>query len=256
MGYLARNFDKRMDPRLLVPGARSVLSFIVPYAPRREEQQESSAGRIASFAWLRDYHLTLKERLYAVLGKLRETYGPIAGRPFVDSAPLLDRYWAVRAGLGWIGKNTLLVTREWGSYVFIGSLVIDAEVEGTSQQVKDYCGRCSRCIEACPTGALLSPRHIDARKCISYLTIEKKEELSESEESSLGAWAFGCDECLNACPWNMRIRTNVNRLTEGYINHEVLEDFVRSGRSLPSETCLGRANPNRLRHLLGKRRDK
>lgn len=253
MAYLARNFDKRMDPRLLVPGARSVISFIVPYAPRREETpQGQKAGRIASFAWLRDYHVTIKERLYVVLNSLRDAFGPIQGRPFVDSAPLLDRYWAARAGLGWIGKNTLLVTKEWGSYVFIGSLVIDAEVEKTAQPVKDYCGRCNQCIKACPTGALLGPRLIDARKCISYLTIEKKEELSEKEEASLGAWAFGCDECLNACPWNRRIKTDATRLSEGYISREVLYEFTYRGRSLPNETCLGRANPARLRRLLGK----
>lgn len=252
MGYLARNFDKRMDPRLLFPGARSVVSCLAPYDIQREEDNsEFKGGRVASFAWFRDYHLTIKERLYSLLGRLRAEYGEVEGRPFVDSAPLLDRYWATRAGLGWIGKNTLLVSKEWGSYVFIGTLVLNVEVETTASPIGNYCGKCRHCIDSCPTGALFAPGRMDARKCISYLTIEKKEELSKEEEKSLGEWAFGCDVCQNVCPWNVRrVKDSETLINERYVSREVLTGFSYGLRSLPKETCLRRANKDRLQRLL------
>lgn len=250
MSYLSRNIDKRMDPRLLVPGARSIVTLLVPYKQRIEEATRRN-GRVASFAWLEDYHITLKKRLYSLLNRLQNEYGGIEGRPFVDSAPLYERYWAVRAGLGWIGKNTLLVTREWGSFVFIGSLVINADVEITSRGVKNLCGTCQRCVEACPTGALIKPRYIDARLCISYLTIEKRGGLSREEVSMLDGWAFGCDTCQNVCPWNIRNENqDSGRLTEVHISHEELNNFTIHGNSLPKNTCLSRADSQKLRNLL------
>lgn len=263
MAYLARNVDKRMDPRLLVRGARSIISLLVPYKSFDASESECSGsgftmGKVASFALLRDYHVVMKERLYALLGRLRDEFGDgIAGRPFVDSAPLLDRYWAEKAGLGWLGKNSLLVTRDWGSYVFIGTLVVNVAVESASNRMRDHCGSCRRCVEACPTGALIDAHLMDARRCISYLTIEKKQELSGAEEASLGTWAFGCDVCQNVCPWNARSKRKDSsvRIEEEYVSRELLEKFVRNVDSLPEDTCLRRADPGRLKRLLGKSRD-
>ena len=231
MAYLARNVDKRMDPRLLVRGARSIISLLVPYKSFDASESECSGsgftmGKVASFALLRDYHVV-------------DEFGDgIAGRPFVDSAPLLDRYWAEKAGLGWLGKNSLLVTRDWGSYVFIGTLVVNVAVESASNRMRDHCGSCRRCVEACPTGALIDAHLMDARRCISYLTIEKKQELSGAEEASLGTWAFGCDVCQNVCPWNARSKRKDSsvRIEEEYVSRE-----------LP--------DPGRLKRLLGKSRD-
>lgn len=248
MSYLERNLEKRLDPTLLVPGARTVVSALLSYnIPLTPEMRRPP--RIARYAWLRDYHLIVKEKLFTLLDRLRETHGDINGRAFVDSAPLLDRYWAERAGLGWLGKNTLLINRKLGSFFFIGSLVIDAAVESSEERHPARCGNCQACLEACPTGALIAPGLMDATKCIAYLTIEKKGALTMEEEKSLGEWAFGCDACQEVCPWNKRAATS-NLHHEVLLTRSALADFSNGESPLPPDSPLLRANGERLRELL------
>ena len=203
MGYMERNREKRLNPQLLVPGAKSVISVILSYKPQ-SDSLSLVAPKISRYAYGRDYHLTLKEMLFELLNQLRANYGAVDGRAFVDSAPVLDRAWAEKAGLGWIGKNSMLISPKLGSYIFIGELIVNLDIEPTSRTVPNRCGTCTRCIDACPTGAIVAPRTIDARKCISYLTIEKKSALTSDERNSLNGWAFGCDACQEACPWNQK----------------------------------------------------
>jgi len=203
MGYMERNREKRLNPQLLVPGAKSVISVILSYKPQ-SDSLSLVATKISRYAYGRDYHLTLKEMLYELLNQLRANYGAVDGRAFVDSAPVQDRAWAEKAGLGWIGKNSMLISPKLGSYIFIGELIVNLDIEPTSRTIPNRCGTCTRCIDACPTGAIVAPRTIDARKCISYLTIEKKSALTSDERNSLNGWAFGCDACQEACPWNQK----------------------------------------------------
>lgn len=248
MAYLERNFDKRMDPTLLVPGARSVVSALLSYNIPLDPEMRA-APKVARYAWLRDYHFILKERLFALLAALRNQCGEVNGRVFVDSAPFLDRYWAVRAGLGWIGRNSLLISPRLGSFLFIGSLVIDLPIEPSEKTLPTRCGSCNACLTACPTGALLAPGLMDANRCIAYLTIEKKDPLTPAEEASLDGWAFGCDACQNACPWN-RKPSIASLQKEIIISRELLRNFALGNAPLPKDSPMTRANPDRLRHLL------
>ena len=250
MSYLERNFEKRFDPTLLVPGAKSIISALLSYKLEGKGVW-SSAPKVSRYAVLRDYHFILKERLYRLLELLREACGTVSGRAFVDSAPFLDRYWAMRSGLGWIGQHSLLISPRLGSFVFIGSLVVDIDIETTEHPVRNRCGNCNHCVAACPTGALLGKGLVDARKCISYLTIEKKSELTAEEGASLSGWAYGCDTCQEACPWNRH--APVTHLTnEVLISREVLNRFAEGKTPLPAESPMTRANPERLRLLLSK----
>lgn len=250
MSYLERNFEKRFDPTLLVPGAKSIVSALLSYK-QKGEGVWSAPPKVSRYAVLRDYHFILKERLFRLLELLREACGTVNGRVFVDSAPFLDRYWAMRSGLGWIGQHSLLVSPRLGSFTFIGSLVVDIALEATEQPVRNRCGNCNRCVAACPTGALLGKGLVDARKCISYLTIEKKSELTAEEEASLSGWAYGCDTCQEACPWNLRA-PETQLTNEVIISRTVLENFASGKEPLPPESPMTRANPERLRFLLSK----
>ncbi|MEL6135489.1 MAG: tRNA epoxyqueuosine(34) reductase QueG, partial [Bacteroidota bacterium] len=201
MSYMENYFDKRTDPRLLVEGAKSVISVIHNYFPQVEDQQPVDAPKISRYAWGPDYHKVLKRKLYELFRYIHELVGEeIQGRVFVDSAPVMDKAWAKRSGLGWIGKHTNLITPRRGSYFFIGEIILDLTLEADGP-IKDYCGTCTRCIDACPTDAL-QPYQIDAQKCISYLTIELREEMSTAFQESLSGWAYGCDICQEVCPWN------------------------------------------------------
>lgn len=200
MSYLENHFDKRLDPSKLVSGARSVISFLYNYYPS-EKQGEGDNYKIAKYAYGRDYHKVIKKLLLKMLSILREAFGPVEGRAFVDSAPVMERQWAAKSGLGWLGKNGLLINRELGSFFFIAELIIDTELE-YDEPVKDYCGNCTACIDACPTGALTEPGVLDASKCISYLTIELKSEIPKSFNEQYDQWIFGCDICQDVCPWN------------------------------------------------------
>ena len=202
MPWMANHFEKRLDPRLLVDGAQSVVSVLHNYYQPVEADASPETGRISRYAWGDDYHEVMKEKLYALYNWMDEAVGGISGRAFVDSAPVLDKAWAARSGLGWIGKSTMLLNRDLGSYFFVGELIIDVPLPADGP-VPDYCGSCTRCLDACPTGALDAPYQIDATRCISYLTIEHRgAELPEGMDSEVGNWIFGCDVCQDVCPWN------------------------------------------------------
>lgn len=248
MTYLERNFEKRFDPTQLVSGAQSIISTLLSYKLEGEGVW-TEIPKISRYAVFRDYHLILKERLFRLLALLQNEVASVHGRVFVDSAPFLDRYWAVKSGLGWIGKQSLLISPFLGSFTFIGSLVVDIEIETSKNAVKNRCGNCHQCIDACPTGALLGNGRMDARKCISYLTIEKKTPLTPQERNTLNGWAYGCDCCQDVCPWNKRApETRIS--DEIIITREHLDAFAKNNVPLPTNSPMNRANPERLRELL------
>lgn len=201
MQYMERYFDLRVDPRKLVPGAKSVITLLLNYSP--SYQQRPEAPKIAKYAFGKDYHFVIRDKLNELLHFINEHIGAVNGRGFVDSAPVLERSWAVRSGLGWMGKNGNVLTKHSGSFFFIATLITDLDLIADAPFSTDHCGTCTRCIDACPTGAILSPTEIDAGKCISYLTIELKDALIPSEfHSKMEGWMFGCDVCQDVCPWN------------------------------------------------------
>ena len=206
MSYMQNHFDKRLDPRLLVPGAKSVISLLLNYYPS-EKQQDNTAPKISKYAYGNDYHDVIKEKLNLLLQFIRITIGEVDGRAFVDSAPDLDRAWAKKSGLGWVGKNGNLINKNSGSFFFIAELIIDLDLEYDGA-VKDYCGSCTRCIDACPTDAIVNPYIIDGSKCISYFTIELKENIPTDVKGKFHNWAFGCDICQDVCPWNKFSKPN------------------------------------------------
>ncbi len=199
MKYMENYFDKRLDPRLLVDGAKSVVSLLLNYYP--EKKQNPDAPQISKYAYGNDYHDVIKEKCKTLVNVLREEIGEINGRCFVDSAPVMDRAWAQKSGLGWIGKNSNLITKSSGSFFFIAELILDIELEYDGP-MKDYCGTCTRCIDACPTDAIIGPHVVDGSKCISYFTIELKENIPAEYKNKLNNWTFGCDICQDVCPWN------------------------------------------------------
>ena len=200
MSYMERHFDKRLDPRLLVPGAKSVVSLLLNYHTDKK-QADLKAPKISSYAYGKDYHFVIKEKLKELMQIIHREIGEVNGRVFVDSAPVMDKAWAAKSGLGWLGKNTNLISKQVGSFFFIAELIIDLELDYDTP-VTDHCGSCTACIDACPTDALLQPYQIDGSKCISYLTIELKENIPTEFKGQMDNWAFGCDICQTVCPWN------------------------------------------------------
>lgn len=200
MRWMENHFDKRIDPRVLVPGARSVISLLLNYYTE-QPQRDPEAPKLSMYAYGEDYHTVIREKLHALVQRIRESIGDVEGRVFVDSAPVMDKAWAQRSGMGWIGKNSNLITKSQGSFFFIAELIIDLELEPDGP-VKDYCGSCTRCIDACPTDAIVEPYVVDGSKCISYFTIELKESIPVSEKGKFENWMFGCDICQQVCPWN------------------------------------------------------
>ena len=200
MGYLENHFDKRLDPTKLVPGAKSVVSLVYNYYPQ-QTHQDNSNFKIAKYAYGEDYHAVVKDKLREFMAKIENQIGAVEGRVFVDSAPVHERAWAAKGGLGWIGKNSLLLNRELGSFFFLAELIIDLELEPDGV-MKDYCGTCTACQDACPTDAIPEPYVVDGSRCISYLTIELKEETPSEFKSDMDNWVFGCDICQDVCPWN------------------------------------------------------
>jgi epoxyqueuosine reductase len=199
MAYMESHFDKRLDPTLLVPGAKSVISLIYNYYPEKKLAGENL--KIAKYAYGEDYHFVIKDKLNEFLQRIREEIGEVNGRAFVDSGPVMERSWAKKSGVGWIGKNSLLLNKSMGSFFFLAELIIDLELEYDGP-VKDYCGTCTACMDACPTDAIPQPYVIDGSKCISYFTIELKEEIPDSVKGKFDNWIFGCDICQDVCPWN------------------------------------------------------
>ena len=207
MEYMARNFDLRIDPRKLVPGAKSVITLLLNYYPA--QQQSGEVPKVAKYAWGADYHFVIREKLNQLLEFITTNIGAVDGRGFVDSAPVLERSWAVKSGLGWVGKNGNLLNRNIGSFFFIATLITDLELIADPPFTTNHCGTCTRCMDECPTQAIVSPAEIDAGKCISYLTIELKDALIPSEfHGKMEGWMFGCDICQDVCPWNRFSKPN------------------------------------------------
>ncbi len=207
MEWMERHFEKRVDPTRLIPGTRTVISVIGSYHFRENLEYDSKNGppKIAKYARGRDYHKVFKQRLKKLFESIRSIVGEVSGRVFVDSAPVMDKVWAERAGLGWIGKNSNLLNKSFGSWFLIGEILLDADFRYDSPAT-DHCGSCTRCIDACPTNAIYEPWRIDSNRCISYLTIELKEQVPDKFRRDLEGWMFGCDICQDVCPWNRNAR--------------------------------------------------
>ena len=201
MSYMANHFDKRLDPRLLVEGTKSVVSLLYNYYTE-ERPEDSNAPKISIYAYGKDYHTLIKEKLKELYLFIQEEIGEVGGRYFVDSAPVLDKAWAKKAGLGLVGKNANLITKGQGSYLFIAELLLDLELDYNNGEVKDFCGSCTKCLDACPTGAIIKPYVVDGSKCISYFTIELKDAIPVEVKGKFDDWMFGCDICQEVCPWN------------------------------------------------------
>ena len=199
MAYMENHFDKRLDPRKLVPGAKSVVSLLYNYFP--SEQQREDTYKISRYAYGEDYHHVIKGKLRHLMNFIQEEVGEVGGRAFVDSAPVMDKAWAARSGLGWIGKNANLLSREAGSFFFIAELILDLDLQA-DPPTTDHCGTCTACIDACPTQAIVQPYVVDGSRCISYFTIELKNEIPKAFQGQLDDWIFGCDVCQEVCPWN------------------------------------------------------
>ncbi len=199
MSYMENHFDKRLDPRLLVDGAKSVISLLLNYYP--SEIQNTDSYKISKYAYGEDYHFVIKDKLKDLLHFIQEEIGEVNARVFVDSAPVLDKAWAAKSGLGWVGKNSNLITKQVGSFYFIAEIILDLDLEYDTPTT-DHCGKCTACLDACPTGAIIQPYVVDGSKCISYFTIELKDNIPMEMKNTFDDWMFGCDVCQDVCPWN------------------------------------------------------
>lgn len=237
MSWMENHFDARLDPRKLMPGAKSVVSVLLNYYP--EQEQEAGTPKISKYAYGRDYHKVIRGKLKRMLEGVRAEIGEVEGRGFVDSAPVMDRAWARRSGLGWIGKHSLLLSKKEGSFFFIGELIIDLELAPDGPSL-DHCGTCTACIDSCPTQAIVAPTVVDSNKCISYLTIEYKKALPNAYQEKMEEWVYGCDVCQDVCPWNrfskpttepdFKIRDSV--ATKGWeeweeVTHELWDEIMK-----------------------------
>lgn len=200
MKYMENYFDKRLDPRVLFDGCKSVVSVLLNYFPT-ETQKDAEAPKISKYAYGEDYHFVIKRKLQELLDFIQQEVGEVEGRLFVDSAPVMDKAWAKKSGLGWIGKNSNLISRGAGSFFFIGELLLDIDLD-EDHEVADFCGTCTRCLDACPTGAIIQPYVVDGSKCISYFTIELKDAIPVAMKGQFDNNMFGCDICQDVCPWN------------------------------------------------------
>jgi epoxyqueuosine reductase len=199
MKYMENHFDKRLNPTLLVDDAKSVISLLLNYYP--SESQNTESYKVSKYAYGQDYHFVIKEKLKEFLHTIQTEIGEVSGRAFVDSAPVLDKAWAAKSGLGWIGKNSNLLTQQVGSFYFIAELVVDLDLD-YDHATTDHCGTCTACLDACPTEAIVAPYFVDGSKCISYFTIELKENIPMEMKGKMDDWMFGCDVCQDVCPWN------------------------------------------------------
>lgn len=233
MQYMENHFDLRTDPTLLVPGAKSVITLLMNYYP--EQQQAPASPKIAKYAWGKDYHDVIRAKLKTLLQKIQDEIGEVHGRGFVDSAPVLERSWAVKSGLGWLGKNGNLINKQSGSFYFIATLIVDIKLEYDDPTAKDYCGTCTLCIDHCPTDAILPDKVVDGSKCISYFTIELKDQLLPGQmKEQFNDWMFGCDVCQDVCPWN-RFSKPTNEV-EFTPLHEVLNFATADWEELTEES--------------------
>jgi epoxyqueuosine reductase len=231
MKYMENHFDKRLNPVLLVDGAKSVISLLLNYFP--SEVQNADSYKISKYAYGQDYHYVIKEKLKELLHTIQSEIGEVSGRAFVDSAPVLDKAWAAKSGLGWIGKNNNLLTKNVGSFYFIAELIVDLELE-YDHATTDHCGTCTACIDACPTEAIVAPYIVDGSKCISYFTIELKENIPQEMKGKLDDWVFGCDVCQDVCPWNRFSKVHSEPLFSP--NPEILSFSKKDWEEITEET--------------------
>ena len=231
MSYMENHFDKRLNPTMLVDDAKSVVSLLLNYFPSEIQNQDSY--KISKYAYGQDYHFVIKEKLKELLHAIQTEIGAVSGRAFVDSAPVLDKAWAAKSGLGWIGKNSNLLTQKVGSFYFIAELIIDLELDYDTATT-DHCGTCTACIDACPTEAIVAPYVVDGSKCISYFTIELKENIPQEMKGKFNDWAFGCDICQDVCPWNKFSKAHNEPLFNA--NSELLSMSKKDWQEITEET--------------------
>nr|WP_315158909.1 tRNA epoxyqueuosine(34) reductase QueG [uncultured Flavobacterium sp.] len=231
MSYMENHFDKRLDPTLLVDGAKSVISLLLNYYPSEVQNQDSY--KISKYAFGQDYHFVIKDKLKELLFSIQTEIGEVSGRAFVDSAPVLDKAWAAKSGLGWIGKNSNLITQKVGSFYFIAELIVDLELE-YDNATTDHCGTCTACLDACPTQAIVAPYVVDGSKCISYFTIELKENIPAEFKGKFDDWIFGCDVCQDVCPWNRFSKSHGEPLFNP--NPEMLQWSKKDWEEITAET--------------------
>jgi len=231
MHYMNNYFDKRLDPTKLVHGSKSVISLLLNYYP--SDFQNKDSYKISKYAYGRDYHFVIKGKLKELLSSLQDEIGDFHGRAFVDSAPVLDKAWAAKSGLGWIGKHSNLLSKQTGSFYFIAELIVDLDLEYDTP-VTDHCGSCTACIDACPTDAIVEPYKVDGSKCISYFTIELKDELPDSMKNQFDDWMFGCDVCQDVCPWNRFSKPHKEPLFNPH--PELLENDKKDWEEITRET--------------------
>ena len=234
MQYMENHFDKRLDPTLLVEGAKSVISLSYNYYPKKTQPKDTY--QIAKYAYGEDYHYVIKQKLQELLTTIQEKIGEVSGRCFVDSAPILERVWAEKAGVGWVGKNSLLLQKKQGSFFFLAELIVDLELEYNTYTQTNHCGSCTKCIDACPTEAILPNNTINGSKCISYLTIELKENIPNQFKNKMEDWIFGCDICQDVCPWNRFSKAHHQPLFEP--KEQWLEFSAKDWQEITKETFL------------------
>ena len=222
MHYMNNHFDKRLDPRKLVDGAKSVISVLLNYYPEKRLPATENDLKLSKYAYGTDYHFVLKDKLKEFVSQIQQEIGEVNGRVFVDSAPVMDKVWAAKSGLGWVGKHTNLINREIGSFFFIGEIICDLDL-WPDGAMKDYCGTCTRCVDACPTDAIVAPYVVDGSKCISYFTIELKEAIPAEVKGKFENWIFGCDICQDVCPWTRFSRPHQ---TSEFTLHPELAEFT------------------------------
>lgn len=222
MYYMANHFDKRLDPCKLVDGAKSVISVLLNYYPEKRLSENENDLKLSKYAYGTDYHFVLKDKLKELVSHIQQEIGEVNGRVFVDSAPVMDKVWAAKSGLGWVGKHTNLINREIGSFFFIGEIICDLDL-WPDGPIKDYCGTCTRCVDACPTDAIVAPYVVDGSKCISYFTIELKEAIPNEVKGKFENWVFGCDICQDVCPWTRFARPHQ---TPAFNLHPELAEFT------------------------------
>ena len=234
MQYMENHFDKRLDPTLLVEGAKSVISLSYNYYPKKTQPKDTY--QIAKYAYGEDYHYVIKQKLQELLTTIQEKIGEVSGRCFVDSAPILERVWAEKAGVGWVGKNSLLLQKKQGSFFFLAELIVDLELEYNTYTQTNHCGSCTKCIDACPTEAILPNNTINGSKCISYLTIELKENIPNQFKNKMEDWIFGCDICQDVCPWNRFSKAHHQPLFEP--KEQWLEFSAKDWQEITEETFI------------------
>ncbi len=203
MQWLEREPEKRSDPNLIFPAAKSIVVVALNYYTPHEHEADDSKGKVSRYAWGDDYHDVLKDKLRELFGFIKTLDETADGKICVDTAPIMDKAWAVRAGLGWLGKHSNLITKEYGSWVFLGEILLNLELEYETETIEDHCGNCTKCLDACPTNAIVAPYLVDSKACLSYATIESRDaELSQEITENLNGWLYGCDICQDVCPWN------------------------------------------------------